>query len=155
MRNQSTNLINLSIQLPNSNSLAPIPEPDGPMREVETNIIMSLRIWEFFQDPRSSCSSGWGGRAEEAVLLIIAHTISMGLDRQWDSLILPLSYPWQSCCENEPVLNRTLYPTRGQDSSRDLVKSLNLHSTNCRFGPHCWQGVFLLWAFSKPLTPNC
>jgi len=41
----------------------------------------------------------------------------------------------------------------GQDSS--VSKSLDLQSKDCRFGPHCRWGGFLVWAFSKPLTPNC
>jgi len=28
-------------------------------------------------------------------------------------------------------------------------------SKNCRFEPHWRRGLFLVWAFSKPLTPNC
>jgi len=36
-----------------------------------------------------------------------------------------------------------------------LVKSLDLQSKDCRFKPHYQRGVFLVWAFSKPLTPNC
>ena len=33
-----------------------------------------------------------------------------------------------------------------------LVKSLDLHSKDCRFQPQA-AGIFLVWAFSKPLTP--
>ena len=47
----------------------------------------------------------------------------------------------------------TMCYVRGQDSS--VGKSLDPQSTDCRFEPHCWQSVFLVWAFGKRLTPNC
>jgi len=36
-----------------------------------------------------------------------------------------------------------------------LVKNLDLQSLDRRFEPHCQRGVFLVLAFSRPLTPNC
>ena len=40
-------------------------------------------------------------------------------------------------------------------SIAQLIKSPDLQSIDRRFEPYCRQGVFLVWAFSKPLTPNC
>ena len=75
------------------------------------------------------------------LILMLNKRLSSLLSTANDSSIRPGRTQWaDSFCQ-------------GQDSS--VGKSLDLQSKDSRFEPLCQRDVFLVWAFSKPLTPNC